>query len=188
MICSCAGSTAGSKARPMIETWPKVRYFLMGANCWQEAANWPPRSESCILFLHSSGCAGSRLSDGRLLLDPPVDQPPDVFVYDPGDPVPSIGGASCCRADVAPIGAFDQRSVESRNDVLVYTSPPLKADCDVVGAVELILHAASDAVDTDWTAKLVDVHPDGAAINICDGILRARYRESPYPSAAACSG
>ena len=111
-----------------------------------------------------------------------------MFVFDPGEPVPSIGGASCCRADVAPIGAFDQRSVESRNDVLVYTSPPLKADCDVVGAVELILHAASDAVDTDWTAKLVDVHPDGAAINICDGILRARYRESRYPSASACSG
>jgi len=166
------------KGRPLNEVWSKVRYFLMGANCWNEARHWPPRAETCTLYLHSSGCAGSRQRDGRLLLEPPLDQPPDVFVYDPGDPVPSVGGNSCCRADVAPVGAFDQRGVELRNDVLVYTSSPLYADCDVVGAVELVLHAASDAPDTDWTAKLVDVHPDGAAINICDGILRARYRES----------
>ncbi len=166
------------KGRPINGPWPKVRFFLMGANCWKEAEHWPPRSETCTLYLHSSGSAGSRQCDGRLLLDPPVEQPPDIFVYDPGDPVPSVGGASCCRADIAPIGAFDQRGVELRNDVLVYTSPTLKVDCDVVGAVELVLHAASDAPDTDWTAKLVDVHSDGAAINICDGILRARYRDS----------
>ncbi len=76
----------------------------------------------CNLYLHSSGWAGSRLSDGTLFPEPPGDEPPDIFVYDPGEPVPSIGGASCCRADIAPVGSFDQRSVEIRNDVLVYTS------------------------------------------------------------------
>ena len=107
-----------------------------------------------------------------------AEEPPDIFVYDPGNPVPSRGGASCCCADVAPVGAFDQQSIEIRNDVLVYTSAPLASACDVVGPVELVLHAATDGPDTDWTAKLVDVHPDGRAINVCDGIIRARYRNS----------
>ncbi len=156
-----------------------VRYFLMGANAWAEADAWPPKgARTCELFLRSTGRAVSLSGDGALSSEAPAEEPPDIFVYDPGNPVPSRGGASCCCADVAPVGAFDQQSIEIRNDVLVYTSAPLASACDVVGPVELVLHAATDGPDTDWTAKLVDVHPDGRAINVCDGIIRARYRDS----------
>jgi len=166
------------KNKPLGE-FPRVRFFLMGANRWIDADEWPPaNSKSRELYLHSSGSAGSQLDDGMLTAEPPREEPPDIFVYDPGEPVPSIGGASCCRADVAPIGSFDQRTVEIRNDVLVYTSAALEKDVDVIGPAEVILFAATDASDTDWTAKLVDLHLDGRAMNVCDGIIRARYRHS----------
>jgi putative CocE/NonD family hydrolase len=166
------------KGKPLGDL-PRVRFFLMGADRWIEADEWPSdTTRSCELYLHSTGSAGSRLADGGLSPEPPGEEPPDIFVYDPGEPVCSIGGSSCCRADIAPVGSFDQRDVEIRNDVLVYTSAWLEKDCDVVGPVEVVLFAATDACDTDWTAKLVDLHPDGCAMNICDGILRARYRDS----------
>lgn len=167
------------KDRPFGEDVGKVRYFLMGANEWQTDSSWPPAdARACELYFHSSGTAARRLDDGMLTAEPPRSEPPDIYVYDPGEPVPSIGGASCCRPDLAPVGVFDQRRVESRTDVLTYTSGSFAEDCDVVGPVDVVLHAATDAVDTDWTAKLVDVHPNGSAMNICDGIVRARYRES----------
>lgn len=157
----------------------RVRYFLLGANRWEDGKSWPPNdSRPFDLYLHSTGSAGRRLTDGSLTPEVPADEPPDIYVYDPSEPVPSVGGASCCRPDIAPVGAFDQRQVESRSDVLVYTTPVLGGDCDVVGPVVLTLQAATDARDTDWTAKLVDVYPDGTAINVCDGILRARYSNS----------
>jgi putative CocE/NonD family hydrolase len=108
----------------------------------------------------------------------PDDELPDIFTYDPRLPVMSVGGHSCCVDTLTPMGAFDQRSQEYRNDVLVYTSETLAEDVTVIGRVEVALYAASTAVDTDFTAKLVDVYPDGQAINVGEGILRARFRES----------
>jgi putative CocE/NonD family hydrolase len=167
------------KGKTVDPVFPTVRFFLLGANQWISADRWPPKGAYLFeLYLRSSGSAGTQLEDGGLSPEPPAEESPDIFVYDPANPVPSIGGSSCCRADVAPIGVFDQRSVEIRNDVLVYTSAKLEEDCDVIGPLDLVLFAASDAVDTDWTAKLVDVHPDGSALNVCDGIIRARYRRS----------
>lgn len=167
------------KDRPFGEDVGKIRYFLMGANEWRTDMSWPPADAlACELYFHSSGIAARRLDDGVLTLEPPCQEPPDIYVYDPGEPVPSIGGASCCRPELTPVGVYDQRRVESRTDVLTYTCGPFIEGCDVVGPVEVVLYAASDAADTDWTAKLVDVRPDGSAMNICDGIIRARYRAS----------
>ena len=136
------------------------------------------------LYLHSTGSAARRLTDGRLSPEPPGDEEPDIFVYDPGEPVPSVGGASCCRSDIAPIGIYDQRSVEARPDVLVYTTSALETGYTIAGPIELDLYATTDATDTDWTAKLVDVHPDGAALNVCDGIVRARFKICSAPGPA----
>jgi len=100
----------------------------------------------------------------------------DVYTYDPKQPVPTLGGNLCC-SDQFPPGAFDQSTLELREDILVYTSPALQQDLTVIGSVVLDFWAASSAVDTDFTAKLVDVHHDGYAHNILDRIVRARYRK-----------
>jgi putative CocE/NonD family hydrolase len=105
----------------------------------------------------------------------PSVEPADEFEYDPNDPVPTAGG---CNLVGCPAGPRDQSEIEKRNDVLVFTSNKLKSELEVTGPVKVILYAASTVQDTDWTAKLLDVHPDGRAFNLCDGILRARYRES----------
>ncbi|MBI4641466.1 MAG: CocE/NonD family hydrolase, partial [Candidatus Tectomicrobia bacterium] len=110
--------------------------------------------------------------------DPPSAEPPDRVTYDPRDPTPTRGGGLCCYVPALPIGAFDQRMVEARDDVLCYTTPELKEDVEVTGPIIVKLYAASSASDTDFTAKLVDVRPDGYARNLTDGIIRARYRES----------
>jgi uncharacterized protein len=159
--------------------WPAVRLFVMGENRWRDYDSWPPseaRTEEW--YLRSTGRATSLSGDGALSREAPGDEPPDVFVYNPGWPVPSFGGRSCCLAEVAPMGPLEQSYVEIRNDVLVYSSPPLERDFEVTGTVELVLYAATDAADTDWTAKLCDVDEAGHAVNLCDGIVRARFRES----------
>jgi putative CocE/NonD family hydrolase len=166
-----------------------VRYYQLGANRWRDAATWPPPGgQPREFYLRSGGRANSLSGDGSLSDIASLGDPPDIYVFDPVEPVPSVGGASCCRADVAPVGAFDQRGVEIRNDVLVYTSEVLASGLDVCGPVEVVLFAATDCVDTDWTAKLVDVAPDGTAINLCDGILRARYRLSSTDPAMLTPG
>lgn len=158
---------------------PPVRIFVMGDNAWRDEAAWPPqRVEEVSLYLHSDGRATSLAGDGSLSAEPPGDEPEDDFIYDPRLPVRSLGGRSCCRWQVAPMGPVDQRPVEITNFVLVYTGEELEAPLEVTGPVQVVLHAATSAPDTDWTAKLVDVHPDGTAINIADGIVRARYRHS----------
>ena len=158
---------------------PPVRLFVMGENRWRDYDGWPPPNARVEEWhLRSSGRATSLSGDGALIREGPGDEPPDVFVYNPGWPVPSAGGRSCCLADLTPMGPFEQSYVEIRNDVLVYSSAPLERELEVTGTVELILYAATDTVDTDWTAKLVDVDEQGHAINLCDGIVRARYRES----------
>ena len=139
-------------------------------------SEWPlARTQYTPWYLHSAGKARTRGGGGSLSASLPEAEPPDQFTYDPAQPVPTKGGNNLVGT---PIGPFDQSSVEDRPDVLVYTSAPLEKAVEVTGPVKVILHAASSARDTDFTAKLVDVHPNGKAYNLCDGILRARYRES----------
>ncbi len=159
---------------------PKVQYYLMGANEWRSAETWPvPDTEFTKFYLHSDGGANSRLGSGMLDVHKPSHAEPfDRFTYDPGNPVPSVGGPICCiSAEAAPAGSYDQSEVEMRHDVLVYTTPPLEYPLDVVGPIDVQLWVSSSARDTDFTVKLVDVYPDGTAYNIQEGILRARYRE-----------
>jgi uncharacterized protein len=156
-----------------------VRLFIMGANAWREEQEWPlTRTQYTRYYLHSRGKANSLHGDGVLSPETPGMEPPDHFLYDPRYPVPTRGGGLCCWAGALPQGAYDQTPVESREDVLVYTTPLLTEDVEVTGPVLVTLYAASSAVDTDFTAKLVDVHPSGFAQNLTDGIIRARYRQS----------
>jgi putative CocE/NonD family hydrolase len=155
-----------------------VRLFVMGANRWLDARDWPvPGTRYRNYYLDSDGHANSTSGDGTLSRDI-TDGTPDHFRYDPANPVPSKGGHSCCGPPLTPMGPADQRSVERRDDVLVYSTPRLRRSLPVVGPITVTLHAASSAPDTDFTAKLVDVHPDGRAIILNDGIIRASYRES----------
>ncbi len=160
------------------DRYARVRYFLMGEDHWENAADWPPAGvEPMTFYLDSDGSANSAAGDGRLTADGGGGgADADRFVYDPGSPVPTRGGAFCCMGDHEP-GAFDQRGIEARADVLVYTTEPFEEPLAVVGSIEVILHVSSDAPDTDFTVKLVDVHPDGRAFNLDDTILRMRYRE-----------
>jgi putative CocE/NonD family hydrolase len=148
----------------------------MGANRWTEATDWPGRTTRFDLHLRSAGRANSRSGDGKLATERAGDEPFDVFVYDPRNPVPSSGGRSCCDWKVTPMGIADQSEIEGRNDVLVYTSGALTEAIEVRGPVKVALWASSSAVDTDFTSKLVDVSPEGLALNVVDGIRRARHR------------
>ncbi|MCZ6710678.1 MAG: CocE/NonD family hydrolase [Gammaproteobacteria bacterium] len=158
---------------------PPVTVFTMGENRWQPLSDWPPPAMRPVrYFLHSEEGANSLSGDGTLGSTPPGPEPNDTYVYDPEDPVPSLGGNNL----TIDMGVQDQRPVEERNDVLVYTSDPLEKPLEITGPVTVSLWASSSAVDTDFTAKLVDVHPDGYARNLLDGIIRARYRESEESS------
>ena len=151
----------------------------MGENAWRTEREWPlARAEEQRWYLHSGGSANSLLGDGGLSPEAPGEEPDDTFAYDPHFPVPTTGGNNCCSPHIVPWGPYDQRPVEMRGDVLCYTSEPLTEDLEVTGPIFVTLCATTDGPDTDWTAKLVDVHPNGYAMNLCDGILRARYRES----------
>jgi putative CocE/NonD family hydrolase len=160
-----------------------VKLFVMGTNQWREEDDWPlARARNIRYFLHSDGKANSALGDGRLVTATPKSDKPDQYVYDPENPAPTVGGPLCCDWGHLGPGPRDQRPVESRSDVLVYSTPPLETDVEVVGPVQLELFAKSSAVDTDFTAKLVDVGPDGFAQNLTEGIVRARYRNSQEES------
>jgi putative CocE/NonD family hydrolase len=137
------------------------------------------RAQSTKYFLHSGGKANSLRGDGTLSTTVPAAERSDTYVYDPGNPVSTIGGPLCCDSVHLAPGPRDQRPAEARDDVLVYSTAPFAADTEVTGKVTLDVYATSSAVDTDFTAKLVDVWPNGFAQNLTDGILRARYRESP---------
>jgi len=152
-----------------------VKIFVMGENVWRDEQEWPlARTHYTPYYLHSQGQANSLHGDGRLDPRVPGEEPTDRFVYDPHDPVPTCGGNTL----IIPMGVQDQRQVETRQDVLVYTSAPLTTPLEVTGPLVVTLFAASSAPDTDFTAKLVDVRPDGYAQNLADGIIRARYRTS----------
>jgi putative CocE/NonD family hydrolase len=157
-----------------------VKYFEMGKNEWREADRWPPPGARILrYYLHSEGKANSVLGNGTISTRAPSREAPDRFVDDPSNPVPTLGGRLCCDSGHLEPGARDQRPNEARQDVLVYSTPALATDLNVTGPVRLELYASSTAVDTDFTAKLVDVSPDGFARNVTGGIIRARYRNSP---------
>jgi hypothetical protein len=154
---------------------PPVKIFVMGENRWRDETEWPlARTRYTPYYFHSDGRANTGNGDGVLSPRPPGEEPPDHFVYDPADPVPTRGGNTLILA----MGVQDQRPVETRADVLVYTSDVVIEALEVTGPIAVTLYAASSAPDTDFTAKLVDVRPDGYAQNLADGIVRGRYRDS----------
>jgi putative CocE/NonD family hydrolase len=156
-----------------------VKIFVMGKNEWRAEDNWPPaRAKSTKYFLHSGGASNGVAGDGTLSVSAPTTEKPDQFVYEPGDPVPTTGGPLCCSPLPTGIGPQDQRPVESRSDVLVYSTAVFAKDTEVTGPVSLDLYVSTSAVDTDFTGKLVDVWPNGFAQNLTEGILRLRYRDS----------
>lgn len=159
---------------------PAVRYFTMGANTWQTAEQWPPPGiRVTSYFLAGETAANGLAGGGQLLTTPPgAAQRRDTYRYDPEDPVPSIGGNGCCYEPQSPMGPRDQRPAERRADVLVYSSAVLARDTEVTGTPVAHLYVSSSARCTDFTAKLVDVHPDGMAINVCAGIARVALEPS----------
>ncbi|HLI68910.1 MAG TPA: CocE/NonD family hydrolase [Ktedonobacteraceae bacterium] len=155
-----------------------IKLFVMGANIWRDEYEWPlARAVATRYYLHSGGHANSLNGDGTLSMHPPASSEAisDQYIYDPANPVPTRGGALLMTPEYRP-GPYDQRPVEAREDVLVYTSEALSTDVEVTGPIKVHLWAASSAPDTDFVARLVDVHPDGYAQNLTDGIIRARYR------------
>ncbi len=167
----------GEQSR-LLDTLPKIRYYTMGLNKWQTSDTWPPRGAAPMTFyLASGGKANTLNGDGVLTATPPAKDAPDAFTYDPMKPVPSYGGNVCCTGNAVQGGAFDQQKMEQRPDILVYTSEPLKEGMEVSGPIEATLYAGSDAKDTDFTVKLIDVYPDGKAYNLDETIQRMRYRD-----------
>lgn len=161
-----------------ISTEPPVKIFVMGENVWRDEHAWPlERAVQTPYYFHSNGLANSLTGDGTLSPEKPGEEPYDTYVYDPRAPSMSRGGHSCCFAELTPQGPYDQRPVEAWKDVLCFTSAPLAAMLEVTGPISVTLWAATSALDTDWVARLVDVASDGRAINLTEGILRARYRD-----------
>jgi hypothetical protein len=182
---------------------PRIDYFTMGENRWHTAHEWPlAKTELQTWYLASGGHAASVMGDGVLSPTTPQNGAKgtgvahaineygsavagtdatagaDRFVYDPANPVPSLGGHSCCSWTGGPQGQFDQSAIEQRPDILVYSSAPLEGPMEVTGQITVTLYARTTAPDTDFTAKLVDVYPDGTAVNLANGIQRASYRTS----------
>ena len=179
-----------------LQKQPKVTYFTMGINKWQHSETWPPEgAKNVTLDLSSEGHANTLHGDGKLTLatsqsSSPVQFPeqakidlkndlPDLFTYDPMHPTPSYGGNVCCAGNTIPGngGALDQRKMEERSDILVYTSEPLKEGIEVSGPITATLYVSSDVKDTDVTVKVIDVLPDGTAYNLDETIQRLRYRD-----------
>jgi putative CocE/NonD family hydrolase len=159
---------------------PAVKYFTMGENRWHTADEWPlPGTERQRFYFHSGGHANTAAGDGDLSRQAPVDEPVDSYIYDPLDPVPTTGGRHIQMGGVVP-GPKIQFWVEQRNDVLSYTTAELAEEVEVTGELVMHLFAATSAKDTDFTAQLIDVHPDGKSYNMADGVIRARYRDSIF--------
>jgi putative CocE/NonD family hydrolase len=169
----------------ILQKTPRVQFYTMGLNQWQSAEEWPPEnSEMVTYFLHSEGSANSVFGDGKLSTEPPgTEEIVNEIIYDPAFPVPSYGGNVCCTGNAIQGGSFDQRQMEARHDILVYSTEPLEQGLEVTGTIEITLYISSNAKDTDFTVKLIDVYPDGRAFNLDETIQRARYREG-YTSEA----
>jgi putative CocE/NonD family hydrolase len=161
-----------------IDKLPKVTYFTMGINKWQSSETWPPQGARPMTFyLSSGGRANASSGDGVLGPAPPAADRPDAFVYDPRNPVTSYGGNVCCTGNAIQAGSFDQQRMETRPDILVYTSEPFKEGVELSGPITPTLYVSSDARDTDFTLKVLDVYPDGRAYNLDESIQRMRYRD-----------
>lgn len=168
-----------NKKNDFTKKTPRVQYYTMGSNKWQSSETWPPaNTEMTTYYLNSNGRANSLYGDGTLsTTKPKKDVPADEFVYNPLNPVMSYGGNVCCTGNAVQGGAYDQQQMETRHDILVYSTPPLEEGVEVSGFVECTLYVGSDAKDTDFTLKLIDVYPDGRAYNLDETIQRVRYRE-----------
>ena len=165
-------------AKTRLDTLPKVTYFTMGINKWQIADTWPPAGAQPLTFYLSSGGKANSLSgDGALSTIAPDADKPDAFTYDPMNPVLSYGGNVCCTGTAVQAGSFDQRRMEAREDILVFTSEAFKEGTEVSGPIVPTLYVSSDAKDTDFTVKVLDVYPDGRAFNLDESIQRMRYRD-----------
>ena len=158
---------------------PRVQYYTMGINKWQQSETWPPKDVTYqTYFLGSKGNAQTMYGNGTLSLSKnSKPEGKDSFVYDPMNPVKSYGGGVCCTGNAVQGGSFDQRIMETRADILVYTSQPLEEGIEVSGFIEADLYVSSDVKDTDFTIKIIDVYPDGRAYNLDETIQRARYRD-----------
>jgi hypothetical protein len=162
---------------PRLDAEAKVHYFNMGENKWHDSETWPPAGAHAeTLYLTSAGRANTLNGDGGLAAAAAGADHPDNFTYDPMNPVPSHGGNVCCEGNALAGGALDQRVVEARPDVLVYTSAPFAEGKQVSGPIDAMLYVSSDAKDTDFTIKVMDVYPDGTAYNLDETIQRLRYR------------
>ena len=163
----------------ILKKTPKFQYYTMGLNKWQQSDTWPPADVKMVnMYLTSRGKANSVFGDGELTTEKPgPEDNPDAFTYDPNYPVPMHGGGFCCMGPEYQPGAFDQRQIEARHDILVYSTEPLEKGVEISGPIEIMLYVSSDAKDTDFTVKLLDVYPDGRAYNLCDTIQRVRYRD-----------
>jgi putative CocE/NonD family hydrolase len=157
---------------------PKVLYYVVGENRWESSPTWPPTgAEPETFYLRSGGSANTLYGDGSLAASPqPVDHA-DRFVYDPGNPVPTYGGGGCCEGNAVHFGSYDQRPIEARNDVLVYTTPAFTKGFEMSGPITVTLYVSSSAKDTDFTFRVDDVYPDGRAFNLIENIQRMRYRD-----------
>lgn len=163
---------------PRLDKLAKVTYFTMGLNKWQTSPTWPPQgAQPMTFYLSSGGHANSLTGDGVLTTAAPNADTPDRFTYDPMNPVLSYGGNVCCTGNAVQGGALDQRRMEARADILVYTSEPFKEPIELSGPIEPTLYVSSDAKDTDFTVKVLDVYPDGRAYNLDESIQRMRYRD-----------
>ncbi len=161
----------------VLQKHPKVLYYLLGKNLWKDSPTWPPPgAETKTFYLSSAGHANTLYGDGVLASKPAKAGSPDRFTYDPANPVPTLGGGGCCLGTV-PLGVFDQRPVEARSDVLVYTTSPLKEGMEVSGPITVTLYVSSDVKDTDFMFKVIDVAPDGTAYNLTSNVQRMRWRE-----------
>ncbi|HSF16967.1 MAG TPA: CocE/NonD family hydrolase [Vicinamibacteria bacterium] len=161
-----------------LDSLPKVTYFTMGSNEWQRSSTWPPEgAKEQTFYLSSGGKANAVFGDGKLGATPPASDQPDTFVYDPMNPVPSYGGNVCCTGNAVEAGSFDQRKMEARQDILVYTTEPFHEGTEVSGPITPTLYVSSDVKDTDFTVKVLDVYPDGSAYNLDESIQRMRYRD-----------
>lgn len=168
----------GGQKNGILEKTPKVQYYVMGANEWKSSEVWPPKNAKMEKFyLSSNGDANSLFGNGKLTKEIPGKEKSDSFTYDPMNPVTSYGGNVCCTGGAIDGGSFDQRHMETRNDILVYSTDVLEEGVEVSGFIETTLYVGSDAKDTDFTIKLIDVHPDGSAYNLDETIQRVRYRE-----------
>lgn len=159
-----------------IDREPPVEIFYMGVNQWQHEQDWPiPGTKFTPMYIASGGSANTASGNGTLSFNQPAGSASDGYNYDPNDPVPTLGGNNCCGTPTL-AGPKDQRPLANRKDILVYNSQPMTEPLAIAGPVKMKLFAATDGPDTDWVVKLIDVAPDGFAFNVCEGIMRARYR------------